>query len=403
MTSRIGDTEAALLNEVLDGGFRGPAMGQMTKRLEDAFARRFDVPHAVAVNSGTAALHAACVAAGVGPGDEVIVPALTMAATTFCFVYEGARPVFADVDPHTLTIDPASVAALVGPRTKAVIPVSVYGQAPDYAGLLDVCRTHGLKLIEDNAETMLGTWDGRLVGTIGDLGCFSFQGSKHLTGGEGGMVLCREEALADRLRSFTVMGYDVARAKQGLITKDVLQSPDYARHTDIGVKYRMPDLCAAVVLGQVSRADELIAVRRRSAAALLAALDGCAWLLPQQVPANVEHTYYTLAVRLLLDRVGFTWHDFRRTYMELGGDGIYAAWIPTFAEPVWRVSGDHRVAAVVSDERYAAEPFAEYWAARCPNTVAVQPQILQFKTNYYDPDRLARQADILAETVRRLS
>lgn len=395
--NRIGEAEFRYLDEVMRGEFRASAMSNMTGRFEEAFAERFGARFAISHVNGTATMHSALAAAGVGPGDEVIVPPLTMASTSLVVLHQNATPVFADIDPTTLTIDPASIEARITSRTKAIIPVSLYGLAPDFDPIMALAEQHGLTVIEDDAECYLGQYKGRTVGTIGHMASFSLQASKHITAGEGGVVLTDDEGLADRVRGFSVLGYDVVRAKQGKITKDVLQSPDYARHTGFGFKYKMPDLCAAVALGQLERLDALVAARQEAARAWDAALAGCGWLAPQAVPADRVHAYYTYAVRLSLGQVDFGWHDFRRKLMELGGDGIYAAWRLTYNEPLWGCC-DHRVRAVVAEDKFELD-FPGYWRTRCPEAERAQPEIMQFKTNLLDPARRQRQAEILAATI----
>src|SRR5262245_45723932 len=189
---RISATERAYVMQVLDGEFRSSLGHSMTKRFEETFAAVFGSRFAISFNNGTATMHAALVAAGVGPGDEVIVPPLTMASTTFAVLHAGALPVFADVDPDLWTIDPASIARCVTPRTKAIIPVSIYGLSPDMDPIMELARQHNLFVLEDDAECFLGYYHGKVVGSIGHASSFSFQSSKHITSGEGGMIVTND-------------------------------------------------------------------------------------------------------------------------------------------------------------------------------------------------------------------
>lgn len=395
---RLAGNEKKYLDEVLEHEFRTTKNSFMTARFEQAFAARFGTGFAIAHVSGTAALHTAVAAAGVCAGDEVIVPPLTMASTSLAAVYQQAVPVFADVNPETLTLDAASVEERITPRTKAIVPVSLYGLPPDMDALLGVAEKHRLLVIEDNAQCFLGSCRGRLAGSMGHLACFSFQASKHMSAGEGGMVVTSDEALGDAVRQLSILGYDIVSAKQGLITKDFLQNPAFARHAILGFKYRMPDLCAAVALAQLERLDELVERRRRNAGYFLKALEGCAWLTPQPEPDGFRHAYYCLAARLRTDLVDFGWADFRRVFLEKGGDPFYAAWRLTYHEPLWD-TGDPLLAHVLAHPLWAGDHRAA-WAERCPNAEAAQPQIVQFKTNYFEDAEVEAQADILAETVR---
>jgi perosamine synthetase len=385
---RIADREAAYVREVLESQFRTSAGSRMTQRLEQLFAERFESRFAISFNNGTATMHAALVAAGVGPGDEVIVPPLTMASTTFAVLHAGAVPVFADVDPHLWTIDPASIAGAITERTKAIITVSIYGLSPDMAPIMELARQHNLFVLEDDAECFLGYYQGQVVGSIGHASSFSFQSTKHLTSGEGGMIVTNDEKLANEIRRFGSLGYAAvaAGAGKGKITRQTIQSPDYARHASIGYNYRLPELCAAVALAQTERMDELVAVRLNAAACYAGALAGCGWLTPQAVPAGYIHSYWTYVLKLEPAK-GISWYQFRDKYLELGGDGIYAAWLLTYHEPAFR------------GQRFGPQQWQTLEKGLCPVAESLQPHLLQFKTDYYDPSEAEQQAAVLAKTI----
>lgn len=395
-TPRISDLERKYVMEVLDGGFRTSAGSRMTRRLEERFAQMFGVRYAISHVNGTATLHAALAAAGVGPGDEVIVPPLTMAATTFAVIHAGAVPVFADIDPRTWTIDPKSIEERLTPRTKAIIPVAIYGLAPDMDSIMDIAGRRGLFVLEDDAQCYLGFYRGRVVGSIGHAASFSFQSSKHMTSGEGGMVITNDEELAWRIRRFNSLGYAAVgpAAGMGKITKEVIQDPEYERHVSVGWNYRLSELCAAVALAQLERLEELVAMRVRVAGLFGKVVEGCRWLVPQAVPEGYVHSYWTYAVRLA-DDVDFTWYDFRNKFVELGGDGIYAAWRLTYMEPALVRRQDQ----VVFRAPWYADFPQEYGPGLCPVAEAIQPRLLQFKTNYTDMERAERQAEALQKTI----
>lgn len=386
---RITDRERAYVSEVLDSQFRTSSGGKMTRRLEEKFAEMFGVKYAISHVNGTATLHSALAAAGVGPGDEVIVPPLTMSSTSLAVLHANAVPVFADVDEATFTIDPADIERRVTARTRAIIPVSLYGLAPDMDPIMYIARRHDLTVIEDAAQCFLGYYKGRVVGGIGHMGSFSFQSSKHMTSGEGGMVITDSRELADKVRRFGSLGYGAVGAGDSRITKTVIQDPKYERHVSIGWNYRMSELCAAVALGQVERLKELVEQRVKVANLYAEAVRGCKWLLPQGVPDGYVHSYWTYVLKLENDGK-FTWHDFRDKYLELGGDGIYAAWQLTYLEPAFR---DLKLGR--SGQK--AQKFAR---GLCPVAESVQPRLLQFKTNYMDLSVAARKAEALAKTIR---
>jgi perosamine synthetase len=387
---RISDLERSYVLEVLDTQFRTSAGSKMTGRLERKFAEVFHCKYAISFINGTATMHAALAAAGIGSGDQVIVPPLTMASTSFAVLHAGAVPVFADIDPHTWTIDPQSIEERITPRTKAIIPVAIYGLAPDMDVIMDIARKHNLFVLEDDAECFLGYYKDRIVGSIGHAASFSFQSSKHLTSGEGGMVTTNDPDLAEGMRRFNSLGYAAvgAAAGKGKITKETIQDPKYERHVSIGWNYRMPELCAAVALGQLERLDELVELRIQVSQLYAEAVRGTSWLVPQAVPDGYVHSYWTYVLKL--ENSGeFSWYDFRRKYMELGGDGMYAAWQLTYLEPAFRGK----------TFAPAHEQVQEYAPGLCPVAESVQPRLLQFKTNCMDMAIAEHKAEALAKTV----
>lgn len=211
LTTQNGPLRAELeaaLGRVLDSG--AYILGEEVAAFEREFAAYCGAAHAVAVNSGTSALHLALLAAGVRPGDEVIVPPFTFVATASTVVYAGATPVFADIDPVSYALDPARVEAAITPRTKAVVPVHLYGQCAPMDALADLARRHGLALVEDAAQAHGAAFQGRRAGTLGDFGCFSFYPTKNLGAlGEGGLVTTGSAEAAERLRLLRDWGQEV--------------------------------------------------------------------------------------------------------------------------------------------------------------------------------------------------
>jgi len=385
---RVTEREKTYVQAVLDSQFRNSANPGMTKRLEQAFATVFRSKYAITFANGTATMHAALAAAGVGPGDEVIVPPLTMASTAFCVLHAGALPVFADVDPATWTLDPESVATRLTQRTKAVIPVALYGLPPDIDRLMVLASERGLFVLEDDAQCFLGFYQGRVAGSVAHASSFSFQSTKHITCGEGGMITTNDEQLATGIRRMSSLGYAAVSGGAGKskITKEDIQDPRYLRHTSVGWNYRLSELSAAVLLGQVERLEELVRARVDAANALARALQGCRWLIPQAVPEGYVHAYWTFVCRLA-DDAPCTWHDFRRKYLEFGGDGFYGAWALNYLEPALR------------GKRLAEEQTQRFDTGLCPVAERLQPRLIQFKTNYYAADRRDRAADVLRRSV----
>jgi len=388
---RISSKEKEYIDEVLSGQFSSANTYRMVTRFERTFAEVFHKKHAVAMVNGTATLHMALEAAGIEPGDEVICPPLTMSSTSIAVLQANAVPVFADVDVDTFLITAETIEKVITKKTKAIITVALYGLSPQMKEIMELAKKYGLAVIEDNAECYGAYQDGQLVGTFGDMASYSFQSSKHLTAGEGGIVITDRDDLADKLRRYSGLGYAGINGAKGRITKDDIQSPEYERHVVLGWNYRMPDLCAAVALGQVERMDELVKVRCDAANCWKEALEGCTWLYPQKVEEGNKHSYWTYAVRLETEKVG--WHTFRNKFIELGGDGIYAAWKLAYQEPMFRNKN------FLNREKIGVYDQYNFNTITCKNAEFLQPRMLQFKTNYYRKEEAEKQAEILKKTI----
>jgi perosamine synthetase len=396
---RVGPHERTHVEEVLNSQFSVSKKLNMIGKFEKAFAEKFGSAYAIAHVNGTATLHTALYAAGVRAGDEVITTPLTMSATAMAILQADAVPVFADVIEDTYQIDPKSVEKLITPRTKAIMTVALYGLSPDMDPIMELAKKHNLKVIEDDAQCFLAKYKGRMVGTIGHMSSFSFQSQKHLSSGEGGVVLTDDEALADAMRKFFLLGYSVVNAKSGQITKDVIQNPNFDRHVSLGFNYRMSELCAGAALGQVEHMEELIERRIDVANLFAEAIKGCDWLIPQAVPEGCTNAYWSFAPRIGHPTV--SWSDFRKRFMELGGDGIYAAWKLSYMEPMFQTKDFAGKESII--EQFHPEPMQEWKEGLCPVAEKVQKQILAFKTNYWDWSRAEKQAEILKKTIASFS
>jgi perosamine synthetase len=389
---RIGELEEKYVLEVLQTRFRSSSGANMMKRLEDKFCELTGAKYAIAHVNGTATLHTALVAGGVRPGDEVIVPPLTMSSTSFAVIQAGATPIFADVDRDNFQLDPKSVAERITTKTRAIMPVDLYGGCPDMDKLVEIAAKHKLFIVEDAAQTFLSKWKGRVVGTIGEFGSFSFQASKHLTAGEGGMLCTNDLELATRARRFNSLGYAGVGANVGKIRRQDIQHPDYLRHVSVGYNYRMPELCAAVLLAQIERAPQLVARRVHIAKKFRETVGDRAWIRPQLDPQGCENSYWTPAFRLDLKKFDRPWAAFRDKFEELGGDGIYAAWQLTYLEPAFQT--------LTKDHPEYAGRVQKYDKGLCPVAEELQRSLLQFKSSYWDDDeRLEKQLKALRATL----
>jgi perosamine synthetase len=301
--------------------------GPRVEQFEQAFARRVGAKHAVAVSSGTAALHAAMSALRIGPGDEVIVPPLTFAATANCVLYQGATPVFADVEPDTLLIDPEQVKRKITSKTKAIIAVDYAGQPCDYDRLRGLCWRHGLSLVADACHALGGERNGRKVGTLADLNTFSLHPVKPIAAGEGGVVSTDDAEMARRLRSFRNHGIDTTareRAAEGGWRYDM---------TELGYNYRLSDIHCALAHSQLRKLTGWVE-RRQSIAArydeLLASLPG---IQPLAVRGEASHAYHLYVVQ------AFAPAPSRETVfkrMRAAGIGVNVHYIPVHLHPYYR-------------------------------------------------------------------
>lgn len=242
----LSSVERELLLAAFDSSWIS-SNGVFLREFESSFANACGAGHALAVANGTVALHLALAGLGIGPGDEVIVPSLTYIATANAVRYCGAEPVFAEVDATDWGLDAESVARMVGPRTRAVIAVHLYGHPADMSRLRVVCDAHGLALVEDAAEAPFASRDGRTVGSMGDVATFSFYGNKVITSGEGGAVATSDDDLAARLRLLRGQGMDPERRYWFPV---------------LGYNFRLTNLAAAILCGQMRRLDEILEGRR---------------------------------------------------------------------------------------------------------------------------------------------
>jgi dTDP-4-amino-4,6-dideoxygalactose transaminase len=292
-TPAFDEREIALLREVLASGW--VTQGPMTQRFEALVAARHRARHALATTSCTAALHLATMALGLGPGDEVVVPAFTWVTSAHAAEYVGAKAVFADVKPATYNLDPAAFEAAITPRTRAVVVVHLFGLAAEMNLILRVAKRHGIAVIEDAACAIGTSYAGSPVGVLGDIGCFSFHPRKVVTTGEGGMVTTNDDALAAAVRSLRNHG------ATGAPPADLEPSGPWTMATfdRIGFNLRLSDIQAAVGIAQMAKLDALLAERRACAERYHALLGDVADLaLPLPSDNAAGHTYQSYVVRL---------------------------------------------------------------------------------------------------------
>jgi perosamine synthetase len=315
----IGQEEISAVSDVLKSGML--ASGERVAEFEQKFADFCGATHAVAVNNGTAALHAALLAAGIGPGDEVIVPAFSFVATASAVLMCGAKPVFADVDSLTFNILPAQVEERVTPKTKAVIGVHLFGQPFEVQAVRDCCDAHSLTLIEDAAQAHGALYRGQKVGSFGNLACFSFYATKNMITGEGGMITTSDKHLNERLRLLINHG----------------QSEKYL-HTCLGYNYRLTDIGAALGLVQLRKLEKFNLRRRKNAEFYQANLSVKGLVTPS-TSGGMSHVFHQYVVRLTeefpLSRTGFM------EYLKSKGIGSAVHYpIPLHRQPLFGLEND---------------------------------------------------------------
>ncbi len=297
--------------------------GPAVRKFESAVSEFVGARHAVAVSSGTAALHAAMHAAKIGPGDEVVVPAMTFAATSNAVLYSGGRPVFADVDPGTLTVDPASVERALGPKTRAIVGVDYAGHPCDWDALSAIAKQRNLVLIDDACHALGAEYKRRKVGTLADMTILSFHPVKHVTTGEGGMVLAEDAALAERARRFRNHGIDTdqrERAERGTFHYEMVE---------LGYNYRLSDIGCALGVSQLKKLPRWLERRSEIARAYDAALSRGPFV-PLAKKEDARHAYHLYVVRTGARRDGL----FRRLREE--GIGVNVHYMPVYLHEYYR-------------------------------------------------------------------
>ena len=287
------------------------SQGKKVKLLKEEFAQKHGAKYAIACSSGTVGIHAALIALGIAPGDEVIVPPITDMGTIAPVLYQGAVPVFADLLPHSYALDPASVEAAITPKTRAVIAVHLWGNPCDLTALGAICNRHNLYLVEDCAQAFGATWHNHRVGTFGPVGCYSYNEFKHISCGDGGIVLTDDGEIANRLRLSTDKCYD--RRPDVLIRQPVF----------LANNYRMTELQGAVARAQLRKLDDIVARRRKWCGALSDALSDTPGItLPAPTPGG-NPSWWFFMFRVQPDVLGgATADDFTRA---LAAEGVWAS------------------------------------------------------------------------------
>jgi perosamine synthetase len=344
----MGQDELDELASVIQSGQLGRHGGTKVKELERAFAERYGVKHAIAVSSGSAADHTAIAMIDPEPGDEIITTPCSDFGTILGILFQNAIPVFADLHPETLCLDPASVEDRITPRTRAILAVHLFGGLADIDALKEIGDRHGIPVIEDCAQAQLAEIDGRLAGTIGQIGCFSFNNTKHLNCGEGGMVITNDDVLARRARLFADKAWP--------------RDEDERYSLFLGQNYRLNELEGAVALVGLRRLDENVAARRKAVESIYERIAGVPGIrIPEALP-GARSSYWIL--HLFVDE-GI---DPGAVAKALAAEGVpfSARYVtPLYTWPVLRDANTYGASRFPFDSPYTDRPF-DYAPGLCP-------------------------------------
>ena len=325
----IGEEEIENVVEVLKSGMI--AQGPRVAEFEQKFADWVGAKYGIAVNSGTAALHVALLSCGIGEGDEVITTPFTFIASGNAILYTGAKPVFADIDLKTYTMDPESIEALINENTKAILPVQLYGQSANMEKINAIAEKHGLMVIEDAAQAHGATCSGEKVGSLGDMACFSFYPTKNMTTSEGGIITTNDEELAEMAKIFRAHGASVRYY-----------------HDAVGYNFRMTDISTAIGLAQLDKIDEFNEKRISNAAYLNEGLKDVDGVVTPYCAYDSKHVYHQYTIRVEKGNRD-DWVDIIN---ECGvGTGIHYL-IPLYNQPIYKslgITGDCPNAELAAD------------------------------------------------------
>lgn len=273
----LGREEARAASKVILSGKLFRWGGKKVGKFEAEFARRMGVKHGIASTSGTAAIHVALGALGVSPGEEVITSPITDMGTIIPIIYQGAVPVFADVSPRSLNVEPSEIERKITDKTSAIVPVHLFGLPADLGPILDIAQKRGIPVVEDCCQAYLAEYHGKVVGSLGKMGAFSMQQSKHITTGDGGMTITDDDELADRAALFADKGWDRSKGREYVM---------------LGMNYRMTEVTAAIGLEQLKKLRGAVEKRRRSAQRLINQIEGIQSLTLPIPPKGVKHSYW---------------------------------------------------------------------------------------------------------------
>jgi len=373
----VGEEEIEAVADVLKSGryLQGPKV----KEFEEKFAEYVGTKYAIATNSGTAALHTALAAAGIGPGDEVIVPALTFFSTVTSVLHNNAIPIFADIDPEIYCLDPGDMERKITDKTKAVIPVHLYGHPAEMDFIMEIAKAHDLLVIEDAAQAHGAEYKGKKVGSIGHVGCWSFYATKNMTTGEGGMITTDDLDIAEKARIIR---------NHGMTSRD--------DHMILGYNYRMNEISAAIGLVQLSRLDKLNEIRRNNSIYLLKGLESVEWILPEIRP-YVKHAFFWCPVQVDEEKLGMKTKDLIAKLREEGVEVRHRYVAPLYKQPMLLNKNAYPKRCPFTCPFYGKD--IDYSKFNCPNAEKIAGKMIGLPNH---PKLKMEELDTIISTIKTI-
>jgi len=381
----FGDEELAHLSEVLRSGHLFRVGGQKTKAVEEKFAALLGMKHALAVTSGTAAIHTAVASINPNPGDEIITTAMSDMGTVIGVLFQQAIPIFADVVKDGYHLDPKAVRKQITSRTRAIIVVHLWGMAADMDEFLAIGREHGIAIIEDCAQAYLTEYKGKLSGTMGEMGCFSLQQSKHITCGDGGLVVTNRDDLAKRARLFSDKGWDRLAEDRG--------------HAFLGMNYRITELQSAVALAQLGKLAQFVSRRRALSDRLSRQITGIAGLIAPLESAKSGNTCWYYPLLIQEEKLGISRERF---VAALNAEGVSAGtWLgqalysfPVFSQQLTFGTSHHPFDCPSASRK------VEYKPGMCPNAEKSLRELAILTVNEFYTEQ---DVDDMAAAIRKVA
>ena len=374
----VGEEEIEAVAEVLRSGRY--VQGPKVKEFEERFADYIGTRYAVATNSGTAALHISLAAAGVGTGDDVIVPALTFFSTATSVIHNNAIPIFADIDRETYCLDAGDMEKRITEKTRAVIPVHFYGHPAEMDSVMEIAQVHNLLVIEDAAQAHGAEYKGQKIGSLGNIGCFSFYATKNMTTGEGGMITTNDADIAEKAR---------------IIRNHGMTSHD--DHTALGYNYRMNEISAAIGLVQLSKLDKLNEIRTKNSMYLLNELRGVGWLNLPKIKPYVKHAFFWCPVRVDEGKLGMKTKDLMAKLRERGVEVRHRYVAPLYKQPMLLKQNAYPKKCPFSCPFYGRK--TDYSQLNCPNAEKIAGKIIGLPNH---PNLTQKQLDEVISVIESI-